>query len=703
MSRRTSLSALAANLESILNSEENTTRFIATSGSQAEDGARPPVSSAYNTSLSSGGKLTQASDLTTSRSQNISSSNSSDRKKILFGLGNQPESDRKVELMLLADCDWEVLCSSVLASFGFSSKSHRVLHFVMVDSDGDVLSPNLSVSSKFWKFYSKYRIEDSMLFMVYFDKSPMTLVESSHPPQPPNAPLHTQQASGNASVNTNDTSNQSANSSYNDSQPTTSYKKSSVTSIMNDEEEALLVISSLDRSDSNKKSANDSNYINTALSGAASATGSKMESNSNNNKSNNDSNQNEKEKGVIKGIKVRLGKSQHTFNIHIPVNCPWDEILCAITAGAPLLKKDWIQALILVDSEGDELSPALRSGSKFWKIGVKFRPETDMVFKVVIDEGPYSKALEDAAALEHRRRAKQQAEQVARGEADMDVKVRLAIDKSRIGFAKISTKLDWDAIKAEISQCLGLVTGNRIKFLVLIDGDGEDISAHLTTAAKFIGLCTKVYNEEAKMVFDVYLFEQPKPNACTLGALFSYTATPSPHQNFHSACIAGDIVTCRRLVLHGVDIMTEDSNGMSAIHLASLGGHLEVVKWLISLKIPVDQVDRNYMTPLHHACDGMHASLALVLVDAGASLLAKNSFGLTPLHYICLRGLIELSNLLRPYTVNLASSSGLTCLHCACDGGHEEMTLHLLSIGGHVDARDFEGMTPLHYACLSGE
>eukprot|EP01042_Synura_sphagnicola_P003348 gene3348-4147_t len=148
--------------------------------------------------------------------------------------------------------------------------------------------------------------------------------------------------------------------------------------------------------------------------------------------------------------------------------------------------------------------------------------------------------------------------------------------------------------------------------------------------------------------------------------------------------------------------MAEDPHGMFAMHLASLGGHVEVLKWLISLKVSVHVVDRNYMTPLHHACDCMHPTAVLVLVDAGANLLAKNSYGLTPLHYICLRGLVDLQHLLRPYTVNLTSNSGLTCLHCASDGGHERMVLYLLKSGAHVDAKDFEGLTPLHYACLSG-
>ena len=163
------------------------------------------------------------------------------------------------------------------------------------------------------------------------------------------------------------------------------------------------------------------------------------------------------------------------------------------------------------------------------------------------------------------------------------VKVCLSHDESRKGYINIKGDYDWEAIKREISISLGLASGNRIKYLILKDGDGEDISAHLTNANKFINLCVKVYREDAGMVFSAFLYETPKGNASSLDALFSYATSPSPNQSFHMACLTGDLALCRKLILSGVDVMAEDPHGMFAMHLASLGGHVEVLKWLISL------------------------------------------------------------------------------------------------------------------------
>ena len=108
------------------------------------------------------------------------------------------------------------------------------------------------------------------------------------------------------------------------------------------------------------------------------------------------------------------------------------------------------------------------------------------------------------------------------------------------------------------------------------------------------------------------------------------------------------------------------------------------------------------MTPLHYACDNKHVQVALLLVRNGADSSLRNKAGITSLHIICIRGVMELTQLIRDYMINVATGSGLTLLHCAADQGHLDVVRYLTSNGVQIHARDDDGMTALHLSCMAG-
>lgn len=52
--------------------------------------------------------------------------------------------------------------------------------------------------------------------------------------------------------------------------------------------------------------------------------------------------------------------------------------------------------------------------------------------------------------------------------------------------------------------------------------------------------------------------------------------------------------------------------------------------------------------------------------------------------------------------MNLLDYKGGTALHWACFYGNEHVVNFLVSLNVEINAQDFEGLTPLHLAVLSG-
>ena len=205
----------------------------------------------------------------------------------------------------------------------------------------------------------------------------------------------------------------------------------------------------------------------------------------------------------------------------------------------------------------------------------------------------------------------------------------------------------------------------------------------------------------------------------------------------HYAAFYGHLDCIKLLLEHGADPNAKSEGGDTPADLAAYGGHSEVVKLLIAL----DEFEKSGSTMLHATISHSHVGLAELLISEGFDVNAKNADGDTPLHRAAFGGvntggkalqmirlLVERGADLRAkdnagYTplhvsarhsylqrvelllelgadANIVSAAGRTPLHTAATTWHSERLIReLIRHGAKVNARDENGITPLHIAC----
>jgi ankyrin repeat protein len=141
-------------------------------------------------------------------------------------------------------------------------------------------------------------------------------------------------------------------------------------------------------------------------------------------------------------------------------------------------------------------------------------------------------------------------------------------------------------------------------------------------------------------------------------------------QAMFAAIAGGKLVDLKAALANGANVHASDSTGRSALGLAARSGQLE---------------------------------LARALLEAGARVDAPDLIGYTPLLEAARDGKLELATLLLAHKANISHRSadnglGLTALHLATAGGHQELVKLLVARGAAIDARDIELATPLLWA-----
>jgi len=112
-----------------------------------------------------------------------------------------------------------------------------------------------------------------------------------------------------------------------------------------------------------------------------------------------------------------------------------------------------------------------------------------------------------------------------------------------------------------------------------------------------------------------------------------YTFQDKPADVFISAAAAGDVESCRRMILAGYDVNSSSSNkwGWTALHAAAFKGSAETVRFLLENKAEPMLTDIHGDTPLHIAVRQSNASnIVFLLVSAGARPDYTNKSGVTP-------------------------------------------------------------------------
>uniref|UniRef100_A0A8D0BQH4 BCL3 transcription coactivator n=1 Tax=Salvator merianae TaxID=96440 RepID=A0A8D0BQH4_SALMN len=152
----------------------------------------------------------------------------------------------------------------------------------------------------------------------------------------------------------------------------------------------------------------------------------------------------------------------------------------------------------------------------------------------------------------------------------------------------------------------------------------------------------------------------------------------------------------------------QDEDGDTPLHIAVVQGNLLIVRQLITLfrqgQRDLDTFNNLRQTPLHLAVITAQSALVKLLLACGASPMVLDRNGQTALHLACEHGSLQcLQELLdgspTPLDLEARNFEGFTPLHIAVGTSNQDLTLTLLEHGADIDAVDIKsGRSPLLHA-----
>eukprot|EP00644_Phytophthora_capsici_P003474 jgi/Phyca11/116912/e_gw1.31.10.1 len=242
--------------------------------------------------------------------------------------------------------------------------------------------------------------------------------------------------------------------------------------------------------------------------------------------------------------------------------------------------------------------------------------------------------------------------------------------------------------------------GNNVACAKMLLGRSAIVNVAMPPTNAEMPLYFAIRSKSQEMV-DLLLCSKADP--CSFNAL---AETP-----IHVAIACGHLEILKYFgeILRGFDLLAEDENKQTPLHVAAADGDETTCRLLLTKMksntmkaTAIDVADIHGRTALHLAVIHGHELAASMLVAAGASLDARCRDGLTALLYAakCNRLSILISLFLE-----MKCNSGRTLLHySAIHGDEETLDLLLKEIGqDSVNLRDKNGYTALLYAFTFGK
>ncbi|KAL0944581.1 uncharacterized protein CTRU02_202468 [Colletotrichum truncatum] len=174
---------------------------------------------------------------------------------------------------------------------------------------------------------------------------------------------------------------------------------------------------------------------------------------------------------------------------------------------------------------------------------------------------------------------------------------------------------------------------------------------------------------------------------------------------FMMACGFGNIEVVKVLLKNGTDPSTRNSaNGQTGLHVAADRGDTSLIKILLETRARdtlLNALDEDGNTPLIISLMAEQTTVAKMLLEQGAQSDLANKVGCTPLWIAIENNCGEVARLLLTDYKSGADRPGYggkTALHLIASRGWSDLLPLILEQNGSPEARDDEGLAPLHYA-----
>ena len=176
-----------------------------------------------------------------------------------------------------------------------------------------------------------------------------------------------------------------------------------------------------------------------------------------------------------------------------------------------------------------------------------------------------------------------------------------------------------------------------------------------------------------------------------VNATDGYGRTP-----LHRAAIEGNEALAKLLVSKGADVNAKDKKDMTPLHWAARAGHKAVAERLIERRAELNATDKGKLTQLYWAAYAGSKDVAGLLIARGANINARDKRGITPIHRAC--------------GADRKATAGRLLLDPNDDAtqvvprnaDYKGVAELLAAKGANLTKTDKHGLTPLHWAALTG-
>eukprot|EP00210_Caulerpa_lentillifera_P007981 g7620.t1 len=184
----------------------------------------------------------------------------------------------------------------------------------------------------------------------------------------------------------------------------------------------------------------------------------------------------------------------------------------------------------------------------------------------------------------------------------------------------------------------------------------------------------------------------------TLSLNSQYINEKSGWTSLHKAAQYNRIDDAKELIMNGMDIDIQDTNGLTPLYIAS---HKNSIEELIARGASIDLRERHGASPLHVVAKKNYIEVAKELINNGANVDLKKDGGLTPLHIAVQHNSINVAKLLinKGANMDLQNKDGMSPLHIAASNGRVNLIKILLKQGASKMAKNNKGKTPFDVVC----